>query len=438
MAVQILPQNPNLGELFGSGLSTGLQQLMQMKLQDMQQRQGQQRQSLGLQALGFQPEVAQQLALLPESTLKEVVKQQLMAPQQAAFASALGELFGQPQPQQEMALFTQDQQQPSQSLPQGLQSLIGGQPQLASLALEGLLKPQGQLQQPLGMQQQISQESVAIPEGQRKDIIPIAQPRLNEKQATEIAKLRLQKEKMSTKERAESFKLTKDIRKDILDKAKAARQNLHDLDRMEELQKEGKLDTPGYVEFLKRSGLDIPALMNPGSEEFAKITANFMRDAKAIFGNRVSNFEMEQFLKALPSLSQSPIGRNRVIANLKYINRASLAYNEAMKDVVAKNKGIPPLDLAEQIDDQIENKLDVLARKFKDDLSKPVPKGQNKLITALQSVGGTIAGRLPKAAAGAGVGALAASKFGGPIGTLGGAALGGLAGLSGLSLKDLI
>ncbi len=212
-------------------------------------------------------------------------------------------------------------------------------------------------------------------------------PRLNERQATEIAKLR-------QKERTEAFKMTKPERKEIIDRARTARQNLQDLERMEDLEKEGKLDTPGYTEFLKRSGFDIPALLNPGSEEFNKIAANFVRDAKSIYGSRVSNFEIEQFLKTIPSLSMSPEGRKRVIANLKNIARGHLAYNNALKEIIAENKGIPPLDLNEKIDDRIEKTLDTLSKKFKDDLVKPVPKGQNKLITALQTAAGSAAGGL--------------------------------------------
>ncbi|MEK6884942.1 MAG: hypothetical protein AABY22_35250, partial [Nanoarchaeota archaeon] len=41
-------------------------------------------------------------------------------------------------------------------------------------------------------------------------------------------------------------------------------------------------------------------------EEFQKIEANFLRNAKQYFGGRISNYEVEQFLKTIPSLSQSP------------------------------------------------------------------------------------------------------------------------------------
>lgn len=216
--------------------------------------------------------------------------------------------------------------------------------------------------------------------------------------------------KIEQKQQSEAFKETKKEREEIIHKAQTARQNLQDLNRMDELEKEGKLDTPGYVEFLKRVGMDIPALMEPGSEEFQKIAQTFMRDAKTYLGSRISNFELEQFLKTIPSLSQSPEGRKRVIANLKRFNRVSLEYNKTRKEIMEENKGVPPLDLLEKIDDRIEGKLDAISEQFRRDLSRPVPKGQNKFITSLQAGAGSVVGFPGKLVKGV------VSKFVGPSG----------------------
>lgn len=58
----------------------------------------------------------------------------------------------------------------------------------------------------------------------------------------------------------------------------------------------------------------------------------------------------------------------------------------------AKNKGVPPYDLMEQVDDIVEKKMDTFARQFKEDLSKPVPKGQNRFITGMEAFLGSVAG----------------------------------------------
>ena len=259
---------------------------------------------------------------------------------------------------------------------------------------------------------------------------PYESPEMKQKERHFQAQEERADKKEQALEKREAIKLTEGVRKDAVEQAQSAQRTLHDLDRIEELSQSGKLDTPGYVEFLHRSGLDIPALMNPESEEFAKLQQGFLRDAKQYFGGRVSNYEVEQFLKTIPSLSQSPEGRNRVIANLKYLSRAKLEHFKTLRDIIKDNKGLPPYDLAEQAFEKQGPKLSALAKKFKQDLQKPVPASQNKLVTGLQSIGGTVAGRIPQAAAGAALGAY----FGGPLG----AALGGLGGLSGVNLKGLI
>lgn len=367
-----------LAASLGTGLADALSGLAQQRAQQVQRR----NQAGALEALlGLDPQVAQQASYAPESVLKEFTKQHLMAPSREAYASAL----------------------------------------------QSLLQPEGQ---------QAEQESL-LGEQQPQQLgkAPAKLKGLTEAQATKLAELGLKQKESQKKEVREAFKFNKEEMKEIVSKARAAKTNLQDLARLEELDKEGKLDTPGYVEFLKRSGFDIPALMNPGSEEYQKITQTFLRDAKTYLGSRISNFELEQFLKTIPSLSQSPEGRKRVVSNLKRINRTALEYNNALKDVIKENKGVPPLDLQSAIEDKVDKKLDKVAEQFKKDLQRPVPAGQNKFITALQAGTGSAigkAGSLAKGAAGAYTGYKVGKNLG-PIGGLAGGALGGLFGLSGLA-----
>lgn len=266
----------------------------------------------------------------------------------------------------------------------------------------------------------------------------LAQPTLKEQriQANEDRKFEQAERKMEEANKRAQFKETKAERNEILNKGKQAKQTLHDLDRFQELEDSGKLDTPGYVEFLKRSGLDIPALQNPESQEFNKIAANFIRGAKDIFGARVTNQELEQFLKTIPNLSQSPEGRKRVIANMRYIARGDVERSNALKELIQENKGVPPYDLLEQVDSKVEKKLDKLSKKLREDLEKPVPKGQNRLITALQTgagstlskVGSTLGGALKGAAIGAGTGALLGGTIVPGLGTIPGAGAGAIRG----------
>jgi len=390
-------QTIGVPQQYGKGLEEGLSSLLSglagSKIQQLQQRQ----QAKQFQSVlsGLSPDKAHALAALPPELQQLAFKDLLAQPGQQAYAQALAQLGGQQAPQQQ-----QQALQPNISPMESLQLLQGNVPQQMF---------QQKPQQQFGADQQQEQ----------------ALPRLNEKQATEIAKLRREEHKQTQKEKQEAFKFNKEFIKEVTEKAKSSRQAINDLDRMEELQNEGKLDTPGYVDLLKKVGLDIPNLMNEGSEEFNKIAQNFLRNAKQYYGGRVSNFEVEQFLKTIPSLSQSPEGRKRVIANLKNISRAELEYNKAVRDIIKENRGAPPYDLQLQVDERVEKQSKRLADLFKKDLAKPVPKGQHKLITAIQSLTGSglnAVGKAAPALIGGGLGAF----FGGPGGALAGGALGEL------------
>lgn len=261
--------------------------------------------------------------------------------------------------------------------------------------------------------------------------------RLTERQAIELSKQKEKRQARKEKQEFEAYKATKPERSQILLEARTGRQNLDDLKRLQELEQSGKLTSSAYDSFLTRSGFDIPALRSPESQEFLKIRQSFLRDAKKYFGSRVSNFELEQFLKTIPDLSQSPEGRNRVIANLKRFNRLAIERGKAMKDVIKENDGIPPLDLEERVDKKMKKRSDAVANKFKSDLEKKTPKGSSALSTTLGTIAGEAVGRLPKAAAQAGIGYLGGSRFLGPYGGLIGGGLGFLSGLSNQGIKGL-
>jgi hypothetical protein len=384
----------------------GLEQLAGIAMQEMTQRQERKKRSEAFRKSGLPPAWAD----LPDSAIRELLKGQRVAQESQEFARMFGqgEQGGQFQPQEQF-------QNPEQELFNSIQQQGPFTPNQGQANLERVLSSLGGvpgMQQSAPQQQMQEQQLQRQPQQRQLDFDRIlANPNLKPDQRLRIEAMKLQKEAAEEKATGSKFKETKEYRKQIIDSARSARDRLHDLERMEELEQTGKLDTPGYMELLGRSGFDISTLKNPESQEFEKLSAGFMRDAKSMFGARISNYELEQFLKAIPSMSQSPEGRKRVIANLKRVTRASVEHANAMKSVMAKNKGVPPYDLMEKVDDIVEKKMDKLAEQFKKDLKKPVPAGQNRIITALQALAGSALG--------------APGKIIGKVGNIG-SALGGL------------
>lgn len=387
MAFQVLndPSRGAVSESIGSALSTGLQNLVSHKLGQIQEQKQRQDTSRGLQALGYSPQEAAQLSHFQPEIIGEIAKRKLAEPGEQAYAQALGSLLGGGQPQTALPQQVQAPTEPRITTKQKeqLKKYLASDKAKTAYKPEDLKRLQSFLEK---------EEPISAPSKTSEQTKAPSFKGLNAKQATEIAKLGLEQQKLARQERSEAFKETKALRDEIRTRKNSAKAKLEDLDRMEELEKEGKLDTAGYTEFLKRSGLDIPALLNEGSEEFNKIAANFVRDAKEYFGGRISNFEVEQFLKTVPSLSQSPEGRKRVIANLRRIEQLGVATYDAYKEVLRENNGVPPLDLGEQVDEKLDKKREAITERFKKDLAKPVPQGQNQIVTAIQTGLGSLVG----------------------------------------------
>jgi hypothetical protein len=228
-----------------------------------------------------------------------------------------------------------------------------------------------------------------------------------------------------------AFEVTKDYRKQMDLSQKAARQALATLDRMEELNQKGTLDGPGYVNMLKEAGYDMAAFLSADSQEFQKLSLSFLRGLKDIFGGNVAVQEMETFLQQVPTLSQSPEGRQRVIANMKRIYRQDDLLTEIQDKIIEDHNDIPPQNLDILVKKAANNKdpkskyynyhkkLVNIGEQFKRDLEKPVPQGENKFITGLLTGAGKVVGKTGKIVGGI-VGKAVGGVPGAVIGTLAG------------------
>jgi hypothetical protein len=416
---------------------------------------------------GLSAERAHGLALLDPQILDHIVKQELARPGEEEFARQLG--GGQPTMQGYAPVQSTMQEQPAslyapaqqEDFYKALRSpeLHGANGPSGLNALAQQLNPQKSLpipaQEQLAAQQQQAQPAqqefnpAHITQEQRDQLaqhlnrpevrkslkpnelealtafagtpfqaqVTAPPPRLTEKQALEIAKLGIQKQENASKRDIAQIKATKEELSDFRKKHKVAKEDLQSLERLEELEKNNELDGETYNAFLEGMGLDLPALRSPGSQEFNKIVNNFIRNIKDIFGARISNQELEQFMLTLPNLSQSPEGRKRVIANLKKVARTNYEYGKVAQEVLKEHKGIPPIDIADQVEERIDKRLNKVADQFKVDIKRPVPESANKLgVAASYGIGKAI----PVTG-----GAVLGGIVGGPIGAVLGGALGG-------------
>jgi len=302
MAIQLLPGQSRTAGI-GQALGTGLGQGMQFLLQDKLNKMLQSKQTA------------------QTTTGLEALG---FAPEQAQALSGLD-------PKILETIVKQKAAEPSQmAFSQGLASILGGAP---------------------------AQEGGATAPG-------IGTTPINQQQAIKLAELGIKKGEVAERKMAGRYKATKEFRDKALKEASSSRENLKRIERMEILSKKGKLSNPLYVAGLKKIGLDIPALTTADSQEFEKLTIDFLRGAREIFGARVTNFEAEMFLKSIPSLMQTKVGRERVITNLKNFYNAGQLKAKAYREIVKENKGLPPFDLADRVEERIGPELDKLKNQF--------------------------------------------------------------------------
>lgn len=166
----------------------------------------------------------------------------------------------------------------------------------------------------------------------------------------------------------------RDFRKEVSTNYKDALESEMRLNRMEELNKNGTLTGPSTAMILEKMGLPLGVLGNPDSEEFDKLSKDMLKNIRTYFGARINVVEVENFLKTIPSLLNSPEGRDRVINNLRMLlEPRKMMFDEYRKiKQESKESGKPmPIDLEETVIERIKPQLDELSKKFQQGSPQP-------------------------------------------------------------------
>ncbi len=337
---QIINEGPGLGALLGSGISSGLQQLAHRNLSQSQGMVQRQQVASGLQSLlNIAPEQANALSGLPEKLLNLAVGELLQRSQtgdsEQTSQGGLGSLAG---------LAGNIQQNQSQPLINGLPDSRGGK-----------VAPMNKISGPSG-----------IPSADQLKSVQPSKP-----STAEILNRPTRAE--SAKRQQEIDKETKPVYDEIYKEAKAARDNNKRLDRMEELIGRGNLTASGWASLLDTLShgiagygkLDLHGLLHPDSQEFRKLSNDFVKSVKDVFGSRVTQGEVNTFLTTVPSLMQSDDGKRRVISNLRSFNEAALARKNVAEQVIKENRGRRPENFDMIVDERLSPLLDDIAARFK-------------------------------------------------------------------------
>jgi len=396
-----------------------LDKVLRDKFQRQQQSQLQQKRAGGLEALfGLSPEEAEEVAPLLDNP--EALQQLLSPPQlKPSFENPIVPV----QKKQKAAA-----PEPAANLLQKLQ-------------------PQQQMQPGQRSPEVVEQQPVIAPEV----IEPVKPLTAKEKASAtkEEKKLAHEQKKLSDKEQAEAQKETKKYYDKVLEVEKSAQEADNRLDRMSKLIEKGDLPFSTYYNLLKNleekispatgatagaalggivggaagalptygagglagagvgAGLggaiggavgglinpvigvlrSVQRLTSPDTEEFEKLSNQFIGGAKAIFGSRVTDNDLKAFMAQIPTLSNTDAGKKKIIHSMKIANEAEHIRADAMKEIIKENGGKRPFDLPLQVEERSKSEIEKLAERFREGIQPGVPKKRTGVARNLSGYG---------------------------------------------------
>lgn len=283
------------------------------------------------------------------------------------------------QPQLGGAPSAPEKPMPQSPMTQALANLPAQQPAAAPGTTEAL---QGLQQAVAGTPQAIQAPQTATPVGR-----PKAEPTRAEKfagirqragfgkqplTAYQEKQVEAKEEATTAKERARIDKETKPTYDAVTKEANAAKKGNVRLNHMEKLIESGKLNAPSTVVIrnifkgipFTHEALDITSLLSPETQQFEKLSYEFLNDLKDVFGSRISNLEVTNFLKRVPTLIQSDKGKISVINSLRSVNNAAIVRKKIADKIIDENNGERPRDLEQRIDAEANKELGSLAKEF--------------------------------------------------------------------------
>ncbi len=125
--------------------------------------------------------------------------------------------------------------------------------------------------------------------------------------------------------------------------------------------------TPTASVFLDALGIPLGALKDPSSELYNKLSQDLLKGLPETYGSRILKVEVDNFLKTIPTLANSPDGRRMIASNMLKLGEMKEVYYNAMRDKqrTLLDGGKPfPKDFEQVIFDQVKPQIDRINNEF--------------------------------------------------------------------------
>jgi len=118
------------------------------------------------------------------------------------------------------------------------------------------------------------------------------------------------------------------------------------IDQLQRLNESGALpEGLGRINVHPKTGeLVIPAAASGETQLFVKTINDFLVGAKDTFGARVTNFEVDRFMKRLPSLANTSDGRTLILRQMEIINELNQLHDNGVLNAFENAGGIRNVD----------------------------------------------------------------------------------------------
>lgn len=127
------------------------------------------------------------------------------------------------------------------------------------------------------------------------------------------------------------------------------------------------LISPTASVFLEHLGIPLGALEDPHSELYQKLSQDLLKGLPETYGNRILKVEVDNFLKTIPQLMNSPDGRRMIASNMLKLGEMKEVYYKAMRqmqqDYLDSDKPLPK-DFEQRIFDQVLPQINRINEEF--------------------------------------------------------------------------
>lgn len=123
------------------------------------------------------------------------------------------------------------------------------------------------------------------------------------------------------------------------------------------------------------------AVLSPEAQEAVKLVADNLSGAKDTFGARVTNFDLQAYMKRLPTLLNTSEGRRRVLRDLRLINKLNIDHEKGVLDIVERQGGPGKISLS-----QAERRYKKENAKQIADIREEFVSPQKKNFSSLQAI----------------------------------------------------